>query len=76
MTSMPAGSYDPYSALHQDKKEDPNAGKSFQELLKEKRLKAEADIAKAPPKEERKGPSEEDKAARKARLQAIREQQL
>jgi hypothetical protein len=42
--------------------------------LREKRLKAEEDLKNAPKKEEQKGPSDEDKAERKKRLQAIREQ--
>jgi hypothetical protein len=44
-------------------------------LLREKRLKAEQDIANAP-KQEKKGPSEDEVNQRKRRLQAIREQQL
>ena len=42
--------------------------------MREKRLKAEQEIKNAPKKEEQKGPSEEEKAERKKRLQAIREQ--
>lgn len=72
------GTYDPHASakLPGQGLPDPNAGKSFQELLREKRLKAEQEIKNAPKKEEQKGPSEEEKAERKKRLQAIREQQL
>lgn len=39
-------------------------------------MKAEQDIANAPKREEKKGPSEDEVNERKKRLQAIREQQL
>jgi len=79
---LQGGSFDPHATatMPNQKPLGASSGKSFQELLREKRLKAEQDIKAMPKKEEvkeeHKGPTEDEKAERKKRLQAMREQQL